>query len=341
MKLADELLESLSEKNISLYTADQEIEPHIAVSSDRYITVPDELKRIAVQFDNNVETVTFDCPRYWDGLDMSKMQIYINYMRPDKVLGMAQATDICINEIDPTIMHFNWLITKHLTLVKGKISFLVCVKKVDNNGNEENHWNSELNQEMYISEGLECEEIMVELYPAIITQLLTRMDLVEIIASPGKIEEYVNESLKDNELFLEGIKNVVTPENVYEHVETFLEANPIAFVVLEIPLTTDWSEDITNKCFKQTVEAIGIVGKHSPILDVKIEGDAENMLALKKEWGKVIGAFTNENSITFLANEKTVMKLTVLVKIEGTSDGSQIIDDDIPIDLSELERIIN
>lgn len=31
-------------------------EPHIVVGSDRMITVPDELKNIAVQYDHNVET---------------------------------------------------------------------------------------------------------------------------------------------------------------------------------------------------------------------------------------------------------------------------------------------
>ena len=46
-------------------------EPHIVIDSHRAITVPEQLKRIAVQFDHNFETVTFDCPRYWDGHDLS------------------------------------------------------------------------------------------------------------------------------------------------------------------------------------------------------------------------------------------------------------------------------
>ena len=61
------------------------LEEHIKIGLDRHITVPESLKRIAVQYDHNVETVTFDCPRYWDGHDMSKMTVYINY-RPLKLL---------------------------------------------------------------------------------------------------------------------------------------------------------------------------------------------------------------------------------------------------------------
>ena len=57
---AEELLDSLSEEEISAYTADSATEEHIVVGADRFITVPDSLKRIAVQFDHNIETVTFD-----------------------------------------------------------------------------------------------------------------------------------------------------------------------------------------------------------------------------------------------------------------------------------------
>ena len=52
-------------------------------------------------------------------------------------------------------MHFTWTIDKNVTLVTGKIVFLVCVKNIDKDGKEINHWNSELCKDCYISEGLE------------------------------------------------------------------------------------------------------------------------------------------------------------------------------------------
>ena len=170
MSQADELLDSLEETTPSLLLADSETEPHIIISGDRIISVPKQLQRIAVQYDHNVETVTFDCPRYWDGLDMSKLGIYINYRRSDRVVGCYKATDITIDDADTSIMHFNWTIYRSITEVIGPLVFLVCVKKMDSNGNEENHWNSELNTEMYISEGLEASETMLEPYPDIISQ---------------------------------------------------------------------------------------------------------------------------------------------------------------------------
>ena len=176
MNLAEEVLSSLSSADISTYSANSETEPHIVIGNDRTIAVPESLKRIAVQYDHNVETVTFDCPRYWDGLDMSTMKVHINYMLPNRALGSYVADNVEIDKIDNSIMHFAWTVSRNVTMFEGDISFLVCIKKVDSDGNEENHWNSELNQEMHVSKGLEVDKIIEEKYADIITQLLTRMD---------------------------------------------------------------------------------------------------------------------------------------------------------------------
>ena len=189
MSRADELLDTLSEDGVSVFT----VEPHIVINSDRTITVPNSLKRIAVQYDHNIETVTFDCPRYWDELDMSTMRVYINYKRPDGELGSYIVDSIAVDNADSSIMHFDWTISKSVTQAKGTLTFLICVKKVDvDSGEEVNHWNSELSTDMYVSEGLECDDHVQELYPDIITQLLLRMDSVE--GCIGPIEEKVAEA---------------------------------------------------------------------------------------------------------------------------------------------------
>ena len=181
MSKADELLNSLSPDDISLQLVNPETEPHIVVGEDRFITVPEELRRIAVQFDHDVETVTFDCPRYWDGLDMSELSIYINYMRKDKYVGCYKATDITVDAIDSSIMHFNWKISRNVSEVMGELKFLVCIKKGDSEGYEVNHWNSELNNEMYISEGLELGSDYFDTYPDIITQWEDEVNAVKQI----------------------------------------------------------------------------------------------------------------------------------------------------------------
>lgn len=189
MSQAEELLDSLSENDISAYTAEPEVEPHIIIGSDRFITVPDMLKRIAVQFDHNIETVTFDCPRYWDEHDMSEMKVFINYMRADGFAGSYYAETVTIDENDSNIMHFDWTIKEEVTLVKGALSFLVCIKKTDDGGILENHWNSELNKDMYISAGMNCQESILSEYPDIVTDLLTRMENVESVVNWSAIAD--------------------------------------------------------------------------------------------------------------------------------------------------------
>lgn len=178
MTQAEELLNSLSDEEIAMYTINPLTEEHIVINEDRTITVPTKLKKIAVQHDHNVETVTFDCPRYWDGIDMSKMKVYINYRLPNGELGAYAADDISVDESDSSMMHFKWTILANVTPVKGTLAFLICIKKVDEDGIETNHWNSELNNEMYISEGLECGETILDSNIDLITQLLTRMDTI-------------------------------------------------------------------------------------------------------------------------------------------------------------------
>ena len=157
---------------------------HIVVGSDRYITVPESLQKIGVQFDHNAETVTFDCPRYWDGHDLSMMKIYINYMRPNDSFGAYLCNNAEIDSMDDTIMHFNWVISGHVTEFAGPLSFLVCICDVDQNGDSTTHWNSELNTQMYISSGMKCRDAILGRYPDIITQLLNRMDSVEAVFAP-------------------------------------------------------------------------------------------------------------------------------------------------------------
>ena len=161
-----------------LFSLTNSTEEHIVVGADRYITVPEPLKRIAVQFDHDVETVTFDCPRYWDDIDMSTMTVYINYKLPNGDLDAYPAKNI---KADGDIMHFDWTISNKVTQYKGNLTFLVCVKKTGTDGVEVNHWNSELCTDMYISEGMECEEQTQLEYSDLITQLLERMTVVEQI----------------------------------------------------------------------------------------------------------------------------------------------------------------
>ena len=139
-------------------------EARIVIGSDRRIKVPDSLKRIAVQYDHNIETVTFECPRYWDGNDMSKMDISINYLRADNKPGSFKVENVTTEE-GSLVMTFNWVIKRHLTQISGVITFAICISGKDEDGKETMHWNSMICSDMSVSKGLEVNEVIVEEYP--------------------------------------------------------------------------------------------------------------------------------------------------------------------------------
>lgn len=153
-------------------TAEPQTEDHIVIGKDRVIKVPEDLREIAVQFDHNVETVTFDCPRYWDNNDMSAMTVYVNYMRADGETGSCMCTNITPDQTDDKLMHFDWTIKRHATEVIGSLKFLVCIKKEGSDGTYLNHWNSKLNDELSIAEGLEVDGINDRPPEDIIAQLI-------------------------------------------------------------------------------------------------------------------------------------------------------------------------
>lgn len=159
MSEAENLLNSLdAENDIAVLSADASTEPHIVIGSDRVITVPAELKRLAVQYDHDVETVTFDCPRYWDEHDMSEWDVYINYRRADKAVGQYAAANVTVDAEDSSILHFDWTISRNVTEVVGTLTFNVCIQDDtidETDGREDHHWNSELCTSCYISQGFE------------------------------------------------------------------------------------------------------------------------------------------------------------------------------------------
>jgi hypothetical protein len=196
MRQVDSLLQNLSNDSISTYTADTETEPRIVIGRDRFISVPSELKKIGVEDDNNAETLTFDCPRYWDQHDLSRMVIYIRYRRPDKSMFSYIATDIVVDENDPNVMHFNWTISKNVTQFRGNIQFLVCIENTE--GIE---WHTELCNDLYISEGMDHAgfENEVESDPDILTQLLElnriTLERATVYVGPGEMPDWADVQL--------------------------------------------------------------------------------------------------------------------------------------------------
>ena len=300
MSKAEDLLNRLAEEEKgAVYTVSSN-EPHIVVGLDRFITVPDQIKKIGVQYDHDIETITFDCPRFWDGNDLSTMKIYINYMREDGHVGMYLCN---IVSIEDDIMHFNWTISGEVTQIKGTISFLVCIKRVDSDGNEERHWNSELCQDLYVSEGMECQESILYRYPDIITQLLTRMDIAEGNVSPESILDRINEAFDTNDTVNQTIK-----DKTVDYLESEITSKDL---IVELPVGK-WTKQYDNE-YTQTVVIDGVDASINPIVSLFYSGEEATDDELNA-YTCLSEVTTLDNAIKFVAIEKPSITFSVIVK---------------------------
>lgn len=204
---------------------------NVVIKKDRTVTVPASEAKIGVQYDHNVNVITFDCPRYPDddrNVDMSTMQIYINYMLPDKTLGSYLAENVKVDTNNPDTIHFDWKITRNVTQVKGALQALVCIKKVDAEGNELYHWNTDLIQSFRVGEGMECLETISSDYADVISQLLVNMNTVV-----GEFEALsADVTARTSEETLQGlVNNAASDEKLGSIVNAYMEANPVGINV--------------------------------------------------------------------------------------------------------------
>ena len=160
-------------------------EQHIVIGRDRIIVVPEPLRRLAVQYDHNIETVIFDCPRFWDGKDFSTMSIFINYTRQDGYEDSYAVTNVVAED---EFLHFEWTISRNVTEYAGPISFLVCIKDTDDEGNEIYHWNTEINKQASVSMGMEVHGHILDEKPDLVTYIQKIIDSYESGGFGGSID---------------------------------------------------------------------------------------------------------------------------------------------------------
>lgn len=154
------------EAEMTAYSAGSgEDEPHIIVNDDRSITVPDELKHIGVQYDKDIETVTIDCPRYWDGHDLSQMHLFVNFVHYEpnkKTQYYVDIAPVTLAEAGAERMLLDWTIGASAMRYEGTLAWLVCAKSLDAEGHEELHWNSQICYDMQVYKGLEYNDENVQ-----------------------------------------------------------------------------------------------------------------------------------------------------------------------------------
>ena len=184
------LEEALSASEVNDTGADEVI----TIDNDlRKITIPASITLLGVVSDENVQTLHFQMPKTYKGLDLSEFAIRINYMNANNV-GDTYAVDD--SEISGESIVFTWTVGRVACMYKGNTKFIVCLKKKDASGNVLKEFNTSL-ASLPVLEGLETTEAVVAENPDIIEQILTKIEKLTQI-SPEDIASAVSAYMKEN-----------------------------------------------------------------------------------------------------------------------------------------------
>lgn len=207
---------TLEEALSAAQTNDTGADEVITIDNDlRKITIPASITLLGVVSDENVQTLHFQMPKTYKGLDLSEFAIRINYMNANNV-GDVYAVDD--NEVSGDNITFTWTVGRVACMYKGNTKFIVCLKKKDASGNVLKEFNTSL-ASLPVLEGLETTEAVVAENPDIIEQILT------------KIEKLTQ----------------ISPEDIASAVSAYMEANPI-----DIPDTLPNPQALTIKYGNKT-----------------------------------------------------------------------------------------
>lgn len=129
---------------------------HITIGADRVITVPDALKEVIMQYDHRITTFTFDCPRYYNEIDLSTLDLQVVFQRSDEQTGIYPITNVTIDESDTNTLHFDWTVEYDATEAFGWLAFQIHLKK-ETDDQLENHWATKINRDLFVGKSIACE----------------------------------------------------------------------------------------------------------------------------------------------------------------------------------------
>lgn len=165
-------------KNPELYTEstqDTEQKECVIDNDLRVINIPQNLKNLGVEHDDDVHIIKFKLPKMYCGFDLSEFSIRINY------LNAASKGDVYVvndKKVESDYITFSWLIGRSALAKKGDTIFNVCLKKVDTEGIVLKEFNTTI-AKLTVLEGLETLEQVETQYPDIIEQIRLSIDTVE------------------------------------------------------------------------------------------------------------------------------------------------------------------
>lgn len=194
---------------ISPLMVEPENEPVIEINADlRHITIPEELKDIAVTGDHLCETIYFSCPRYFDGEDLSNHSCIIRYINAGNEYGECDVVDIT-TENDR--IKFGWSIDNKATRYSGIIKFTVQFETISDS--VEYQWQT-TPAELNILPGLNIESTITDQDDVLFRSLTRRISALE-----EKVTEF--------DITIQAIENLIHQINQLQKDVDYLKENVV------------------------------------------------------------------------------------------------------------------
>lgn len=199
MATAEELLAQM-EENPELYSDSVGPVNDVIVinAEERTIELPESEKIFGVESDKASERKYFKCPKIvGDNIDLSTLNLFINFKNANNEGDIYAIDDVAV---EGDYITFSWKLSKKVTAYKTDasknqlLSFIFCAKMGEG---PENEWNTTLCSDGIVLEGLEPGESIAEDNPDIIQYILERLDSAGVI-TPEQISEAVNKYLEAN-----------------------------------------------------------------------------------------------------------------------------------------------
>ena len=122
----------------------------------RKLTLTEPQRIAGVESDENARGLKFKLPKTVDNIDLTQMQLRINYMNSRQDKGQYIVTDLKPVEGEEGYITFTWPFSRLVTHYRGVTKFVICAVKTDENGTITAEWNTALAQ-MRVLEGLEVD----------------------------------------------------------------------------------------------------------------------------------------------------------------------------------------
>ena len=148
----------------------------IVINDDlRTMQIPSTISLLGVESDDDVNILQFQMPKEYNGFDLSEFQARINYMNAGGIGDMYIADDLEVDGEDPTLMNFSWLVGRSACAYVGNVSFIVCLKKFDENSICIQEFNTTV-YTLPVLRGLETTEAVVQENADIIEEILKMIE---------------------------------------------------------------------------------------------------------------------------------------------------------------------